>query len=270
MTISAISGSAESEIQLRRLLRGYALTLLFVAALHAGLWAWTRKAPVETPVIVPPMVDVELITEPKVAAASPSSAPPAPAPRPATPPLKKAEAPPKPKPKPKPTVKPVEKPMPQKEPEKPVERAEAVRPSPQPPAPSASSAQSAPSSSSAAGSSSGASRGTGSGAGKGSGSGTTDKVTPAHDAGYLHNPKPKYPAVAVARNWEGLVRLRVYVLPNGTPGQVLLQQSSGHESLDEAALDVVQRWRFVPAKRGEQAIASWVVVPLVFKLNSGR
>lgn len=268
MTISAISGSAESEIQLRRLLRGYAFSLLFVAALHAGLWAWTRKAPVETPVIVPPMVDVELITEPKVAAASPSSAPPAPAPRPATPPVKKAEAPPKPKPKP--PVKPVEKPMPRKEPEKPVERAEPVRPSPQPPAPSASSAQSAPSSSSAAGSSSAASRGTGSGAAKGSGSGTSDKVTPAHDAGYLHNPKPKYPAVAVARNWEGLVRLRVYVLPNGTPGQVLLQQSSGHESLDEAALDVVQRWRFVPAKRGEQAIASWVVVPLVFKLNSGR
>jgi protein TonB len=268
MTIPAISGFAESEIQLRRLLRGYTLSLLFVAALHAGVWMLTRKAPVETPVIVPPMVDVELITEPKVASASPSAAPPAP--RPATPPVRKAEAPPKPKPKPKPPVKPAEKPVPHREPEKPVERAEAVRPTPQPPAPSASPAQGTPSSSSSAASSSAASRGTGSGAGKGSGSGTSDKVTPAHDAGYLHNPKPKYPAVAVARNWEGLVRLRVYVLPNGTAGQVLLQQSSGHESLDEAALDVVQRWRFVPAKRGEQAIASWVVVPLVFKLNSGR
>ncbi len=266
MTMSAISGAAESEIQLRRLLRGYFLSLLIVAGLHAALWMLTRKAPVETPVIVPPMVDVELITEPKVASASPSAAPPAPAPRPATPPAKKAEAPPKPKPKPKPPVKPAEKTVPPKEsePVKPVERAEPVRAAPAPPAPSASSAPSSSSSSAAA------SHGTGAGTGKGSGSGTSDKLTPAHDAAYLHNPKPKYPAVAVARNWEGLVRLRVYVLPNGTAGQVLLHQSSGHDALDEAALDVVQRWRFVPAKRGEQAIASWVVVPLVFKLNSGR
>jgi len=95
-------------------------------------------------------------------------------------------------------------------------------------------------------------------------------VTPAHDAGYLHNPKPRYPAIAIARNWEGLVRLRVYVLPNGSPGQVMLHQSSGHDVLDQAALEVVRRWQFVPAKRGEQAIASWVVVPLVFKLDSGR
>lgn len=247
------------------LFRGYGLALLLVIAVHAAIWLWTRRVPIETPVVIPPMVDVELIAPPKPVAEAPS-APAAAAPPPAAkPPPKKAAAVPKPKPKPKPPPKPAESPQPVKEPApaKPIEDAETSRPVPKPaPAPSADEASSSRSSQPARDRSQSAE-------GKaGSGSGQT--VTPAHDAAYLHNPKPRYPAVAVARNWEGLVRLRVYVLPNGTAGQVVLQQSSGHDSLDEAALEVVHRWRFVPAKRGEQAIASWVVVPLVFKLDSGR
>lgn len=274
MQFPALFGQPDPEMELRRLLRGYGLALLFVAALHLAGWLWTRKPPVETPVIVPPMVDVELITPPKVAQTSAPAPAPAPTARPAPAPPKKAETPPKPKPKPavKPTPKTVEKPKPLREttPEPPAEHAEVTRPVPKPAAAPPASAPSSASSSSASSQSSASSRGAGQAPGaKGSG-GSDQKVSPAHDAGYLHNPKPKYPAVAIARNWEGLVRLRVYVLPNGTAGQVVLHQSSGHGALDEAALDVVQRWRFVPAKRGEQAIASWVVVPLVFKLNAGR
>jgi len=29
----------------------------------------------------------------------------------------------------------------------------------------------------------------------------------------------------------------------------------------------VKRWRFVPAKQGDQAITEWVLVPLNFKLT---
>ena len=34
-----------------------------------------------------------------------------------------------------------------------------------------------------------------------------------------------------------------------------------------AAREAVARWRFVPARRGDIAIESWVLVPIVFKLQ---
>lgn len=255
----------EPDREFDSLFRGYGLALLFVVSVHAAVWLWTRREPAETPVVIPPMVDVELIAAPKPsvagAAAPAASVPPAAA----KPVPKKAAAAPKPKPKPAP--KPAETPQPVREPApaKPIEEAESGRVMPKPvPAPATAAGETSSPRSSSPPREAGPA-----GSGK-AGGGSGPAVTPAHDAAYLHNPKPRYPAIAIARNWEGLVRLRVYVLPNGTPGQVVLQQSSGHGALDDAALEVVRGWRFVPAKRGEQAIASWVVVPLVFKLDSGR
>jgi len=46
-----------------------------------------------------------------------------------------------------------------------------------------------------------------------------------------------------------------------------VQSGSGYEALDRTAIDAVCGWRFVPAKRGEIAVASWVLVPLAFKLE---
>jgi protein TonB len=37
--------------------------------------------------------------------------------------------------------------------------------------------------------------------------------------------------------------------------------------LDESAIDAVEKWKFIPAKRGETPIASSVIVPIIFKLN---
>jgi protein TonB len=47
-----------------------------------------------------------------------------------------------------------------------------------------------------------------------------------------------------------------------------IKTSSGSARLDEAAEAAVRQWRFVPAKQGEAAVAAWVLVPLVFKLDS--
>jgi len=49
---------------------------------------------------------------------------------------------------------------------------------------------------------------------------------------------------------------------------VELKSTSGSERLDQAALDAVRQWRFVPAKRGSEAIAAWVVVPISFSLGA--
>lgn len=94
------------------------------------------------------------------------------------------------------------------------------------------------------------------------------EVTPPRfDAAYLDNPAPLYPALARRAREEGRVLLRVLVSADGRAQMVELAQSSGSERLDEAAIDAVRRWRFVPARRGDQRIAAHVNVAVVFSLR---
>ena len=53
----------------------------------------------------------------------------------------------------------------------------------------------------------------------------------------------------------------------GRVDSVRIQQSSGYGILDEAAVRAVRRWRFNPARRGENPISSHVTVPIGFKLQ---
>lgn len=87
------------------------------------------------------------------------------------------------------------------------------------------------------------------------------------NAGYLHNPKPAYPMMARRRGLEGIVRLDVRVSVEGIPTAVKVRESSGHDSLDEAATTAVWHWKFVPAKRGGEPIEDTVVVPVRFRLG---
>ena len=86
-------------------------------------------------------------------------------------------------------------------------------------------------------------------------------------AGYLSNPAPKYPELAVRRGWSGEVLLRVHVLASGRPDQVGVERSSGRKALDDAAVATVNNWVFAPARRGNVAIDGWVTVPIEFKLD---
>jgi periplasmic protein TonB len=84
---------------------------------------------------------------------------------------------------------------------------------------------------------------------------------------YLRNPKPSYPNLSRRLSEQGTVLLRVFVTMAGDATKVELKESSGFSRLDHAALDAVQNWKFVPAKRGEQPVAAWVVVPIKFSLK---
>lgn len=92
-------------------------------------------------------------------------------------------------------------------------------------------------------------------------------VAPRFDAAYLNNPAPAYPMQSRRLNEAGKVLLRVQVSEAGNALQVQLHQSSGHSRLDQAALDAVKRWRFIPARRGDVAISEWVIVPITFNLT---
>lgn len=93
-------------------------------------------------------------------------------------------------------------------------------------------------------------------------------TTARFDAAYLNNPRPHYPNLSRRLGEEGKVLLRVRVGTDGQPLTVQLEKSSDFVRLDDAALQVVGRWRFIPAKRGDEAIEATVIVPIVFQLES--
>jgi protein TonB len=87
------------------------------------------------------------------------------------------------------------------------------------------------------------------------------------DVAALSNPKPSYPLAARRRGVEGRVLLSAHVHADGACAEVRLKRSSGHALLDQAALDAVRRWRFLPARRAGAPIDSWVDVPVSFRLD---
>lgn len=95
-----------------------------------------------------------------------------------------------------------------------------------------------------------------------------EAVTQARfDADYLRNPAPPYPPLSKRMGEEGKVVLRVLVSPAGGAETVEIKSSSGSTRLDEAALNTVRQWRFVAARRGDTPVQSWVLVPIIFKLE---
>jgi periplasmic protein TonB len=80
-------------------------------------------------------------------------------------------------------------------------------------------------------------------------------------------PPPVYPRQSIERDEEGVVLVRALVDPAGAPQRVVVFKSSGFPMLDEAALAAVQKWRFEPMIRDGRASASWVQVPVRFRLN---
>ncbi len=215
---------------------------VFALMLHGAVIYWLSQKP--TPVLavvvpqIPPMtLEFSQPAPPVVEPPLPVSPPPSVVERP--PPVvdELAAKPPPPKPVAKPMAKP--KPLPKPEPNP---APKSLEQPPAPPQPTAPPAPPAPP--------------------------NRAPVTPASaGATYLKNPAPEYPALAQRRGWEGTVLLRVQVLASGTPGEIQIQQSSGHEQLDQAALAAVQRWRFVPAKQGDVAQVGWVSVPIDFKIH---
>jgi protein TonB len=96
---------------------------------------------------------------------------------------------------------------------------------------------------------------------------TATEAPASFNAAYLQNPLPRYPVAARRAGEQGTVILRVLVSREGAAVRVELDKSSGSPHLDAAARETVKAWRFTPARRGAEAIESWVVVPVVFRLE---
>jgi len=92
-------------------------------------------------------------------------------------------------------------------------------------------------------------------------------VLPSSDADYLNNPAPVYPRMSRRMGEQGTVLVRVLISADGRAEQAEIRISSGYARLDEAALDTVKRWRYVPGKRAGTAEAMWFNVPVRFVLD---
>ncbi len=81
------------------------------------------------------------------------------------------------------------------------------------------------------------------------------------------NAPPDYPMSARRRGHEGLVLLEVSLTPAGRPERIELAESSGWRSLDRAALEAVERWRFEPAMENGAPVAAVLRLPVRFRLE---
>ncbi|MGZ0169957.1 MAG: TonB family protein [Planctomycetales bacterium] len=91
-------------------------------------------------------------------------------------------------------------------------------------------------------------------------------TTPTKPARPISNPNPTYPPEAVQHGLEGRVLLSVTIAVSGKVTKVTVAESCGHESLDQAALDAVRRWRFSPATRGGKPFEWTARLPIRFRL----
>ena len=79
--------------------------------------------------------------------------------------------------------------------------------------------------------------------------------------------RPNYPSSAMRRSEEGVAQVRLSLDADGKVTGAAISSSSGFAALDAAALKAAARWKFAPATKGGQPVASAIVVPIRFSLR---
>ena len=79
------------------------------------------------------------------------------------------------------------------------------------------------------------------------------------------NPTPRYPTRAARRRWAGIAKLSLTIDSVGHVQTVKIIQSSGHDILDDEARRTALLWRFHPATRAGQPIASTRAIEFEFR-----
>lgn len=90
---------------------------------------------------------------------------------------------------------------------------------------------------------------------------------PHLNAAYLNNPAPNYPPESRNLGEQGKVLVKALVDPQGHVAELSVRKTSGYPRLDQAALNSVKNWKFVPAQRNGENVAAWVLVPVLFDLE---
>jgi TonB family protein len=86
----------------------------------------------------------------------------------------------------------------------------------------------------------------------------------------LNNPKPPYPLISRRLNEEGKVVLNVCVSLSGLVENLKLEKTSGHQRLDDIAIETVKKWKFIPAKNQDRDINACYLLPVQFILRKEK
>jgi protein TonB len=76
-----------------------------------------------------------------------------------------------------------------------------------------------------------------------------------------------YPSAAKRLGQQGLVKVRADIDAQGIVIGEQISVSSGFASLDNAALDAVEKTRFLPAMKNGKSVAASIIVPIRFELT---
>lgn len=76
-----------------------------------------------------------------------------------------------------------------------------------------------------------------------------------------------YPPQAIRDDVEGTTLVQARVMENGTAESITVLRSSGVKTLDDAAIDAVRKATFKPSAQNGKPIASYVRLPIQFKLE---
>lgn len=110
--------------------------------------------------------------------------------------------------------------------------------------------------------------GSGGGSGQGDRNGTSRKgiLLPS----VLSKVEPVYPYAAKNAGQEGTVILKIEIMENGRPGDIVVYRSSGYDSLDNSAVAAVRKWRFTPGKDQDsgRTIKCTTRLPIIFQLQT--
>lgn len=88
--------------------------------------------------------------------------------------------------------------------------------------------------------------------------------TQTFDQSILTNVTPHYPRIALKRGWQGFVKVRLTVAPNGRVSSVNVLEKNAHDSLIESALKAANQWIFKVSPNGRPYL---VDKRIVFKIN---
>lgn len=77
-----------------------------------------------------------------------------------------------------------------------------------------------------------------------------------------------YPEDALKQKIEGKVELKIFVSDKGMIEQVDVIQGTGNTSLDQAAINTVKQWEFLPALKDGKECSAILIIPFVFKLHN--
>ena len=75
----------------------------------------------------------------------------------------------------------------------------------------------------------------------------------------------EYPPILRDAGIGGTVQVHFFIDEEGSVQRTLVAQTSGHASLDEAALRVANVFRFTPALNLDKVVPVWIAIPITFQ-----